>query len=179
MLKFAMSTQFSVGCPTQKSVDHTCPQPNPKSQPIDGNTLKLQHGTCTANPAKLSHRFERNRLKFTGVVHRLGNLRSAKIGESFHLSLRLLSLHLQTLLEHLLLVYQLLTELSELPEHLSHLLGRHIAQSSESLNPPVSVSTHFQSRPQQRPPLASNQTTGVQHRGSATMMTQHERGSVS
>ena len=47
-------------------------------------------------------------LKVTGIVRRLGNLRSAKIGESFHLSLRLLSLHFQTLLEHLLLVHQLL-----------------------------------------------------------------------
>ena len=41
-------------------------------------------------------------LNVTGIVRRLG--------ESFHLSLRLLSLHLQTLLEHLLLVHQLLTK---------------------------------------------------------------------
>ena len=33
------------------------------------------------------------------IICRLGNLRSAKIGESFHLSLGLLSLHFQTLLE--------------------------------------------------------------------------------
>ena len=38
-------------------------------------------------------------LTVTGVVRRLGNLRSATIGESFRLSLRLLSLHFQTLLE--------------------------------------------------------------------------------
>ena len=70
-------------------------------------------------------------------------------------------------------------ELLELPEHLSRLIGRHIAQSSESLNPRVSVSTHLKSRPQQRPPLANNQTTGVQHRVYATMLTQYEYGSVS
>ena len=39
-------------------------------------------------------------------------------------------LYLQTL-EHLLLVHQLLTDLLELPEHLSHLLCRHVAQPSE------------------------------------------------
>ena len=48
--------QQHVECPTQKSVDRTCPQPNPKSQPHDGNTLKLQHGTCTSSPARFSHR---------------------------------------------------------------------------------------------------------------------------
>ena len=51
-----------------------------------------RHETCTSNPAKLSitletcHLGKRFRLKVTGIVRRLGNLRSAKIGESFHLS---------------------------------------------------------------------------------------------
>ena len=68
-----MCTQFSlqqpVGSPTPKSVDQTIFSPNPESQPLDGNSLKL---------------------------------------------------------------HQLLTEVLELPEHLSHLLGRHTAQSNES-----------------------------------------------
>ena len=36
------------------------------------------------------HLGERSCLKVTGIVRRLGHLRSAKIGESFHLTLRLL-----------------------------------------------------------------------------------------
>ena len=69
-------------------------------------------------------------LKVTGIVRRLGHLRSAEIGESFHLSLKLLSLHFQTLLEHLLLVHQLLTELLELSKHLCHLFSYHTKQST-------------------------------------------------
>ena len=42
----------------------------------------------------------------------------------------------------------LLLMLLQLSEHLSHLLGRHVEQSSESLNPRVSVSIHLWSRPQ-------------------------------
>ena len=43
----------------------------------------------------------------------------------------------------------------------------------------ASVSTHFQGGPQQRPPLTNNQAVGIQHRCSATMITQHGCGSVS
>ena len=99
--------------------------------------------------------------------------------EDFHMSLSLLSLNLETLLEHLLLIHQLLTELLELSKHLGHRPGRHVAQSSESLYPRVSVSTLLQSRPQWRPPLASNQTTLIQHQGSATMMKKYEYESAS
>ena len=112
---------------------------------------------CTANPAKLSHRIRNLSfwrtlcLDVTGIVRRFGNLYCSKIDESFHLSLRPLSLHLQT------------------P------VGTFAAGFSNA----VSVSTHFQSRPPWRPPLTSNQTTGTQHRGSATMTTQYECGSVS
>ena len=42
-------------------------------------------------------------MKVAGIVRRPGHLRCAKIGESLHLRLRLLSLHLQTLLEHLMM----------------------------------------------------------------------------
>ena len=77
-----------------------------------------------------SHLGKRFRTKVAGIVRRPGHLRCAKIGESLHL-LRLLSLHLQTLLEHLMMVYQLMSELLELPEHLSHLLGRHIVRTTK------------------------------------------------
>ena len=79
---------------------------------------------------KTFHLVKRFCVKVTGIVRRLGHLRSAKIGESFHLSLRLLSLHFQRLLEHLLLVHQLLTELLELPKHLCHQFSRHTKQST-------------------------------------------------
>ena len=128
-----MSAQFSLAatCWMSDSEIGICPQPNPGSQPLDGNTSKPRHETSISNPAKLSHH--------AGIVRRLGHLRSARIGESFHLSLRLLSLHFQTLLEHLLLNHQLLTELLELLKHLCQLFSRHTAQSSESLYPHVST----------------------------------------
>ena len=73
-----MSTQVPLGCPTQKSVDRICPQPNP----VDGNP---RHETCTSNPANFLvtletfHLGERFCLKVTSITRRLGNLRSAKI----------------------------------------------------------------------------------------------------
>ena len=76
------------------------------------------------------HLGKRMCLKVRGIVRRLGHLRSAKIGDSFHLSFRLLSLYLQIVLEHLLLVHQLLAELLELPRHLRHLFSRHTKQST-------------------------------------------------
>ena len=55
MLKFAMPAQFSFTatcwCQTQKSADRVCPQPNPGSQPNDGNTSKPRHETLTTNLA--------------------------------------------------------------------------------------------------------------------------------
>ena len=57
--------------------------------------------------------------RFWVSLRSLGNMRGANVGEGFHLILNLLSLHVQILLEHLLLIHQLLIELLELPE-LSH-----------------------------------------------------------
>ena len=45
--------QQPVECLTQKLVDRICLQPNPGSQPLDGTTLKLQHGTCTCGEGEL------------------------------------------------------------------------------------------------------------------------------
>ena len=110
-------------------------------------------------------------MKVTGIVRRLGNLRSAKIGESFHLSLGLLSLHFQTLLEHLLLVHELLTELLELPKHLCHLFSRHTKQST-SLDSQSRVDHNGNHS-------TATKTTGTQHCRSATMWNEYECEPVS
>ena len=81
-----------------KSIDQVCSQPNPGSQPLDGNVPPLQYGTCTPNLTTQSRRsFHTSSqrclcLEVMGVGSRLGNPRGAKVDQGFHLKLRLPSL---------------------------------------------------------------------------------------
>ena len=114
----------------------------------------LQSGQAFSSPMKPFHLGENFCLEVPDIIRRLG-LFSAKVGQSFHLNLRLLSLHLQTLLKHVLLIHQLLTELLKLREHLRHLFSRHTGRLCGSRCSRISIP---QSRlDHNRNPLDSNQ----------------------
>ena len=109
---------FNAACATicwksDSEIGWSCP--NPGSQPPDGNPCRFH--TELMNPTRpsifvtldTSHLAECLCLEVMGVGRRHGDLRGAKIDQSLHLNSWLL--RFQDLLQHLLLIRQLLTDL--------------------------------------------------------------------
>ena len=116
-------------CPIRKSIGLVCSQPNPGSQPLDGNV-----------PLTLftSYLGERLRLDVVGVRRRLGNSRGAEVDQSF----QQLSVCFLDLLWHLSLIRRMLTELLELLRHLCHLFRRHTVRLSYPHHSRVAIHRH-------------------------------------
>ena len=185
MLKFAMSAQFSIAASCWMSdseiADRICPQPNPGSQPLDGNISKRFNPELVP-PIRPNYlvTFETFPFWRNPLSGSLGHHTSSwppvqrQSWSKFPSELEtVVSASPDSVGTHVLLIHQLLTELLKLPEHLRHLLSRHTARPCESRCSRISIP---QSRlDHNRKPLDSNQN----HRNSTLPLRYHDEDTIS